>query len=152
MVNRDKGFTLIELMIVVAIVAILAAVALPSYQEHVRKGKRADGKAFLMDLASRQERFYTQFSSYTPVVVAPSGCSGAACGLGLSSNTSPDKFYTVTMSAAPTGCSPTGTLCTGFSVTATPSGWPDGKCATLTYTHTAVKGTSGPESADYCWR
>ncbi len=149
--NRQPGFTLIELMIAVAIVAILAMVAVPSYQEHVRKGKRADGKAYLLDLVSRQERFYTQFSSYTGVLAKPSSCTGAACGLGLSNANSSDGYYSATVTVTPSGCSPTGTLCTGFTLTATPASWTDSKCSTLTLTHTATKGTAGSETADYCW-
>ena len=147
MLNRVRGFSLIELMIVTAIVAILAAVAVPSYQNHIKKGKRADGKAYLLDLVSRQERFYTQFSSYTGVLTASTNCNGGACGLGLAANLSPEKFYTATITASPSGCSAGGTLCTGYSMSATPSGWTDDQCGTLTLTHTATKSVSGTESA-----
>ena len=54
---RTRGFTLIELMIVVAIVAVLAAIALPSYQDYVRKGRRADGRAMLQSASLAQEKF-----------------------------------------------------------------------------------------------
>ncbi len=150
--QRQAGFTLIELMIAVAIVAILAMVAVPSYREHIQRGKRADGKAFLLDLASRQERFYTQYSSYTGVLTKSSGCTASACGLGLSANTSPDRYYTVAMTSTPSGCSATGTLCTGYALTATTNGWTDDKCRTLTLNHTATKGNSGTGSIDDCWR
>ena len=60
-----RGFTLIELMITVAIVAILAAVALPSYQSYVMRSKRADAKNALLDLASRQERYFSINNAYT---------------------------------------------------------------------------------------
>lgn len=59
-----RGFTLIELMIVVAVVAILAAVAFPSYQEHVRKSRRAQAKADLIELAQVLERHHTVQNSY----------------------------------------------------------------------------------------
>lgn len=59
-----RGFTLIELMVVVAVVAILAAVALPSYQEHVRKSRRGQAQADLVELAQRAERFHTVNSTY----------------------------------------------------------------------------------------
>ena len=62
--NNKTGFTLIELMVVVAIVAILAAVAVPSYQQFVQDGRRAECKAFALDIASRQERYWTQNSTY----------------------------------------------------------------------------------------
>ena len=59
-----RGFTLIELMIVVAVVAILAAIALPSYQEMLRKGNRADAKAVLMETAQFMERYFTTHNTY----------------------------------------------------------------------------------------
>jgi type IV pilus assembly protein PilE len=62
--TRQKGFTLIEVMIVVAIVGILAAVAYPSYQQSVVKGKRAQGRIALAELLQQQERFMTQRNCY----------------------------------------------------------------------------------------
>jgi type IV pilus assembly protein PilE len=59
------GFTLIELMITVAIVGILAAVAYPSYADYVRKGKRATAQAALMDIASRQQTYLLDRRAYT---------------------------------------------------------------------------------------
>ena len=56
--RRISGFTLIELMITVAVIAILAAVAYPSYQDHIRRGVRSQGQQFLMDIAQRQEQFF----------------------------------------------------------------------------------------------
>ena len=62
--KRIAGFTLVELMIVVAIVGILAAIAYPSYIESVRKGNRAEGRAALTSLLQQQERFFTQNNTY----------------------------------------------------------------------------------------
>lgn len=62
--GRERGFTLIELMIVVAVVAILAAIAYPSYQEYVRKARRAQAKADLVELAQMAERFHTVNNTY----------------------------------------------------------------------------------------
>lgn len=63
--ERSAGFTLIELIIVIVIVAVLASIALPAYQDSMRKGRRADAKAGLMDAANRQERFMLDRSAYT---------------------------------------------------------------------------------------
>lgn len=63
--TRLAGFTLIELVIVIVIVSVLASIALPAYQESMRKGRRADAKTGLMDAANRQERFMLDRSAYT---------------------------------------------------------------------------------------
>jgi type IV pilus assembly protein PilE len=62
--KRIAGFTLVELMIVVAIVGILAAIAYPSYIDSVRKGNRAEGRAAVTSLLQQQERFFTQNNTY----------------------------------------------------------------------------------------
>lgn len=78
MTQRDRpaarrGFTLVELMITVAIVGILAAIAYPSYQDSVRKGKRAEGRSALIDFMQQQERFLTQTGSYSVVTPGQTG-------------------------------------------------------------------------------
>ena len=62
--HRDHGFTLIELMITVAIIAILAAIAYPAYTDQIRKGKRAECRSGLLQSMQQQERYYTQFNQY----------------------------------------------------------------------------------------
>lgn len=62
--RRPSGFTLIELMIVVAIIGILAAVAYPAYTDSIAKGKRAEARAALMNLLQQQERYLTQMNTY----------------------------------------------------------------------------------------
>ncbi len=82
---RKNGFTLIELLVAVAIVGILAAIAIPSYQESMRKSRRSDAQGALMSFANAMERYYTQFNTYCgigttglalPAVVASETCVG----------------------------------------------------------------------------
>jgi len=101
---RSRGFTLIELMIAVAVIAILAAVAYPSYRDQITKSHRADAKTALLALAQRMERFYTERSTYVGASV------GAA---GIYPNKSDQGYYNLsitaqtadafTIKAAPTG-------------------------------------------------
>lgn len=91
--KSSKGFTLVELMIVVAVIGILSAIAYPSYSEYVLRGRRAEGRTALTDLMQQQEKYFTQNNTYfrftnTNGVIAPatapfktySGDSGAAAG------------------------------------------------------------------------
>ena len=66
MTPSSRGFTLIEVMIVVAVVAILSAIAYPSYQEHVRRSHRSAAQAFMLDVAARQQQRLIDMRSYAP--------------------------------------------------------------------------------------
>ena len=74
--RRVQGFTLIELMITVAIIGILAAIAYPSYQDSVLKGRRAEGRTALLNLLQQQERYYTQNGSYLQFGAGATGSNG----------------------------------------------------------------------------
>ena len=102
--RRGGGFTLIELVIVLAIIAILAAIALPSYEAHVMKARRAQGKSDLLELSQLAERAYTINRDYTtftlPYSVSPNG-TGAPAAYNLTLATPSATAYTLT--ATPTG-------------------------------------------------
>lgn len=122
-----RGFTLMELLIVIAIVGLLASIAYPSYLEFTRRGERANARAALMSAVQYLERQYTINNAY------PSTVSGMF-------NT--DK-YQVTLAAQ---------TATSFTAQAAPlSTWSDPKCATLSITNVGAKSSSGSESASYCW-
>ena len=89
------GFTLVELMVVIVIVGLLAAISIPSYRNYVVRGQRTDGKAALIDLQARQERFYFNANTYT---VTLSDLSYPAPA------TSREEHFTLTIAAPTTGC------------------------------------------------
>jgi type IV pilus assembly protein PilE len=146
-----KGFTLIEVMIVVAILGVITAIAFPSYVDYVRKGKRTDAKVELLRLAQMQESYFVQNLSYAKDLTTGAG------GLGLGATvTSEQGEYTITMSALDNG----GGACTGvaadpcatFTLTATPGATQnDPKCANFTLSNTGVKTVSGTHTAKQCW-
>lgn len=127
--RKQSGFTLIEVMIVVVIIGILASIAYPSYQEYVRRANRAEGQAFLQDLAARQERYFAQNNSY---IVAVSDI--AKLGGKTSSETGKYNLSAVTNTNS-------------YTLTATPT-FTDTKCGNLTLN---ALGTKGANATD-CWR
>ncbi len=147
---KQQGFTLIELMIVVAIVAILAAISLPSYNDYIVKSNRADAKVALMKFAQMQESYFVQNMSYAQDLTTGSG------GLGIGASvTSEEGFYAITLSTkVPGTCDglSSGTACTGFTLTATRAGRQanDDRCKTFTITHLGVRAATGTAAAD-CW-
>jgi len=135
---KRRGFTLIELMIAVAVIGILAAIAYPSYQDFVRKGRRADAQSFLMEVAARQQHFLVDRRAYGEgITAAPS-----SNGLGMTIPSSVSSFYTVTMNTNNNARPPT------FSVSAAPQGRQAGDdCGTLAIAQNGAKSAAKTN----CW-
>ena len=147
--KKQFGFTLIELMIVVLVVAILAAIALPMYAEHVRKGKRGEAMQALGDLELRQASWRADNPTYGNTTAATGALGNLFNSVAnVTAYNNGLKYYTV---------SATGNTATGYTLTATRKGdlANDPKCADFTLTMASgvvTKGTSDGQNIAYCWR
>ncbi|WP_418118465.1 type IV pilin protein [Variovorax sp. 350MFTsu5.1] len=148
-----RGFTLIELMVVVAVIGILAAIAYQSYTEAVLKGRRAQARTALLELMQQQERYMTQRNAY--LAFSTNVASGATTPAGASStfkvhsgdNSSAPAYW---LSADKCGSQPI-TDC--VLLTATPTGT-DAAAGSLTLSSTGAKGCTGTAASTnfrVCW-
>ena len=131
--GASRGFTLAELMITIAIVAVLAAVALPTYREHVRTSRRTEAQAYLMAIASRQQQFLMDTRAY----------AGALTAINIPTPANVGAAYDLTLVAAG-GPPPT------FSITAVPKTGSDQareRCGTLAIDQTGAK----TAALSRCW-
>lgn len=126
MKKNNAGFTLVELMIVIAIMGVLGSLAYPSYVSHVKKANRADGIDSLLALAGRMEEYYMNNDTYVDATVA--------------SVTSSDGLYTLSITAQ---------TAFAYTIQATPVGG-DSYCGNLTLNSLGAKGTSAGTVAN-CW-
>lgn len=148
--NKRMGFTLVELMIVVAIISIISAIAYPSYRENVRRSNRAEVRALMLENAQFMERFFTENNSYLqtagatptspvlPNTVSPRGATGTKVN------------YNIAFRAVPARTATT------FAIEAVPvNNMASDACATLTYNHLGQRGTEGTltggMTTDTCW-
>lgn len=125
--NTRKGFTLVELMVVLAVLGILAAIAYPSYDEHLKKGRRAAAQAHLMEIAQQEQQYLLDARSYADNLAA----------LSISTPSDVSAYYDIEVTASG-GPPPT------FTITATPkSGSAQGSDVTLTIDNTGKKLPAG---------
>lgn len=144
--GKSLGFTLIELLIAVAIVAILLAVGIPQYNSTVLKGHRTDAKTALLDLAQREEKYYSQSNGYTSDM---SQLYSGASGTSLSTQSGSVSYYTLTV---PTVTAAATSSAAYFQAQAAPSGTQtNDPCGTLTIDSTGTTGATGGTQTTGCW-
>jgi type IV pilus assembly protein PilE len=135
-----RGFTLVEIMVVTTILALLVLIAAPTYQKSVRKSRRTDAMRDLMELGTRQEKFYAKNSTYTTTIDADDG-------LNLGRTTDNDGYYNLTAAA----CTDK-TIATCYVMKATPTGSQvdDTRCAVLTLDSLGERTATGTLGSG-CW-
>jgi type IV pilus assembly protein PilE len=148
--RRSDGFTLVELLTVLAIIAILVAIAYPSYQQYVMRANRSEAKNLLLRIAAEQEKFFTTFNRYSANIGGPRTGDPATSGLNMDDSTESvdpgdTAFYTVAVDLAGNGLS--------YTLRATPSGsfQSTDPCGPLTLTNAGVRDAEGGAAPDNCW-
>jgi len=139
--NRTSGFTLIELLIVIAVLGVIVAIGYPSYQEQVRKARRAEGMGELLEMADRLERRYSDQGTYAGI------SADVLYGIDTADDMRPttNGHYKLNIVSADA---------IQFTVSATPQGpQTKDKCGTFTMTSQGAKTVSGSITVDECkWK
>jgi len=137
--NRAGGFTLIELMIVVAVIAILAAIAIPSYAAYIQRARRTDATRALTEAAAALERYFSQNQTYAGAALNdPNPAKNVYPAI------SPEGYYKLTLE----GASPA-----AYTLTAAPTGpQTNDQCGSFTLTSTSERTVSGSLAARDCWK
>jgi type IV pilus assembly protein PilE len=146
--HKQRGLTLIELVVVMMIVGVLAAVAIPSYRSYVTRSQRSDAKDAVLALATQQEKHYLQCNSYATVIDAATDCdAGELVGADASKN----GWYALTTASADTALV--------FTATATAvngeNQWNDTDCRSFTVNQAGVRSAldaGGSDNTAECWR
>jgi type IV pilus assembly protein PilE len=141
--TKRGGFSLIELMVVVVVIAILAAIAIPIYQKQIQESRRTSAKTGLLDVASREERYYSTNNQYADSFTELG--YPAATGSALVVPNSDPGYYRITLSV-PAASGST------FTATATPASTQIGDvCGSYSISYLGVQGNNGGAAQNGCW-
>lgn len=141
---KCRGFTVIELLIVLVIMGIILAIVLPSYTDYVRKAARADAKSAVLDLAQNEERYFTNNGSYLAVAAPPATTPTGWKNYSGADSPSGAKYHITVAAGATTD------LATSFLITASPANsFTDPVCGTLTVDSNGTRSSS--VAGSNCW-
>jgi len=143
---RQAGFTLIEMMVVTAIIAILAAIAVPAYTRHVTKANRVAAEGCLSQYSSFMERYYTTYLRYDQAGSAAKADPVTLPSLDCSTSQQTGRYYQYSFASTPTP--------TGYQINAVPQEpqkTRDALCGTLSLDQAGNRGIKGTGQVSDCW-
>jgi type IV pilus assembly protein PilE len=141
--RTERGFTLMEVLITMAIIAVLAAIAIPNYTAYITRSHRSEARQQLLEAAAFLQRCFTQNNDYR---CAPTSPADMTAPFNQSPPAPAPAKYNIRVTAGGGNNSIT------YTLTAVPTGSMTGDpCGNLTLTHTGERGRSGSESMDMCW-
>jgi type IV pilus assembly protein PilE len=148
--TKARGFTLIELMIVVAVVSILLAIAIPGYQQQVLKTKRSLARGELLEVLARQEQYFVNNKGYALDLQTGLGYPANGYYIDTEGNdlaTAAGAIYLIRFAASPVATA------TAYKLEAVPQGGQtkDSRCLILSITSVGVKEETGAGDTEECW-
>lgn len=135
-----KGFSLVELLIVVVIIGILSAIAYPVYTNYITEARRSEGKAALLNLSAQMERYFSTNNTYATATIATGGSTDV-----LTSDKTENGWYQLEITAKGPST---------FTITAKPlneQASQDSTCGSLSLTNLGAKGVTGSGTVQDCW-
>ncbi len=145
--KHQQGVTLLELIVVMIIVGVLAAIAIPTYRSYVMRSQRTDAKEALLALATQQEKFYLQCNMYADAIGNAPSCAGAGTLQGAA--TSQNGWYTLVTNGDAVSYTATATAAVGENQ------FQDEACREYTITDRGIRSAEnagGTDNTAECWR